>query len=89
MAKIQIICKLANWLISKLRLPHDFFASAMMSPFRGEQVQCFGAGVKRTAAEIHEFCIHPRLRCAHLGLLRCRLFEATMLWLPPQTHVRG
>ncbi len=32
-----------------------------MSPFRGEHALCSGAGVTRTAAEVHELRIHPRL----------------------------
>ena len=55
-----------------------FFASAVRSQFRGEQVLGFGACSERTAAE-DGVCIHyPRLRYAHLGLLRYRLFETMM-----------
>ena len=70
MAKIQIICKLANWLISKLRLPHDFFASAMMSPFRGEQALCFGANNTRTAGKhnCHPVSQGRAARTSHLNL---------------------
>ena len=54
------------------------FASATMSLSRGEMIQCFSASLLRTAEERFDFRIHPRLRFAHLGLLRCSLFEAMM-----------
>jgi len=53
----------------------NFFASAEICPFRGVPVQRFGAGLSRTAEEGSVCIHHPRLRYAHLGLIRFDLFE--------------
>ena len=67
------------FLSCNIRLLHYFFASAVRSQFRGVPNQCFGACSERTAAKDNVCIHHPRLRYAHLGLPRYRLFETMML----------
>ena len=51
-----------------------FSASAEITPFRGEQVQCFGASISLTAVEILDAPI-PRLRYASSGVIKESKFD--------------
>ena len=58
----------------KMRLSQDFFYGCNDTVSRRQEL-CFGAGDTR-AATGESVCIHhPRLRYAHLGLIRFDLFE--------------